>query len=132
MRRGVCRGKASHAGDTACTTLAMTSVTVSPPKAGRPASTSYSAQPNAQMSARLSTVLPRACSGDMYAAVPSIIPAAVIAGDVMVGEVVNPAGPPLALEPPDPGSRALARPKSNTFTVPSGRTLMFAASNRDG
>ena len=33
--------------------------------AGRPVSTSYSTQPNAQMSVRLSTACPRACSGLM-------------------------------------------------------------------
>jgi hypothetical protein len=38
------------------------------------------------MSQRLSTALPRACSGLMYAAVPMITPASVIAGDVMVGD----------------------------------------------
>ena len=38
------------------------------------------------MSARLSTGLPRACSGLMYAAVPRIIPAWVIAGVVIVGD----------------------------------------------
>jgi hypothetical protein len=38
------------------------------------------------MSARLSTSLPRAYSGDMYAAVPRIIPTPVIiAGVVIVG-----------------------------------------------
>ncbi len=41
------------------------------------------------MSARLSTVFPRACSGAMYAAVPRIIPACVIAGDVTVGEFMR-------------------------------------------
>ena len=39
-----------------------------------------------EMSARLSTVLPRACSGDMYAAVPRITPIAVRAGDVTVSD----------------------------------------------
>ena len=40
------------------------------------------------MSARLSAVLPRACSGDMYAAVPSRTPAPVIsAGLVIVGDI---------------------------------------------
>ena len=39
------------------------------------------------MSARLSTGLPRACSGAMYAAVPRIIPACVIAGVVIVGDM---------------------------------------------
>ena len=41
------------------------------------------------MSARLSAALPRACSGDIYAAVPRIIPACVIAGDVMVGDALR-------------------------------------------
>ncbi len=39
------------------------------------------------MSARLSTALPRACSGDMYAAVPRTTPACVAAA-VSVGECV--------------------------------------------
>ena len=39
------------------------------------------------MSARLSTVRPFACSGAMYAAVPRIIPACVIAGVVIVGDI---------------------------------------------
>ncbi len=38
-----------------------------PRNAVRPVSISYSTQPNAQMSVRLSTVCPRACSGLMYA-----------------------------------------------------------------
>jgi hypothetical protein len=73
------------------------------------------------MSARLSTGLPFACSGAMYAAVPRMRPAAVIvAGLVNVGD----AGPDAAGSPDR--SMALARPKSRTLTVPSDRTLMFA------
>ena len=49
-------------------------------------SISYSTQPNAQMSLRLSTACPFACSGLMYAAVPRIMPACVIAGVVIVGD----------------------------------------------
>ena len=75
----------------------------------------------AQMSARLSTGRPAACSGLMYAAVPRIIPACVIAGVVIVGDC-DTARRPL----PTPGSIAFASPKSSTFTVPSARTLMFA------
>ena len=45
------------------------------PNASRPVSISNSTQPNAQMSARLSTDCPRACSGLMYGAVPRINPA---------------------------------------------------------
>jgi hypothetical protein len=72
------------------------------------------------MPARLSTVFPRACSGAMYAAVPRIIPACVIAGEVIVGAIDALA----AIAPA--GSIAFASPKSNTFTVPLARTLMFA------
>ena len=72
------------------------------------------------MSLRLSAGRPLACSGLMYAAVPRIIPACVIAGVVIVGDI-DALG-----NAPDAGSIALAKPKSSTFTVPSSRTLMFA------
>jgi hypothetical protein len=67
------------------------------------------------MSVRLSTCLPRACSGDMYAAVPKMTPACV-AGMLMVGESSDGA----AGVPPN-----FASPKSRTFTVPSGLILML-------
>ena len=43
--------------------LKPANIVVSPPKARRPVSISNRTQPNAQMSVRLSTGLPRACSG---------------------------------------------------------------------
>jgi hypothetical protein len=46
-------------------TRASVSETLSPSNARVPVSISYSTQPNAQMSARRSTGLPRACSGLM-------------------------------------------------------------------
>ena len=73
------------------------------------------------MSARWSTGLPRACSGLIYAAVPRMTPLCVIAGDVIVGDVRDPAVPdrgPARSPSPDP--------KSSTLTVPSARTLMLA------
>ena len=101
-------------------TSASVSDTSSPSKARRPVSSSNSTHPKAQMSARLSTGRPRACSGLMYAAVPSSIPIWVSAGLVMVGES----------DPPDDtavaGSNAFASPKSRIFTVPSGRCLILA------
>ena len=45
-----------------------------------PVTISNTTTPKAQMSARLSTAAPRACSGLMYAAVPRMIPARVDAG----------------------------------------------------
>ena len=93
----------------------------SPSKARRPVSISYSTQPNAQMSLRLSASRPFACSGDIYAAVPSRTPTPVImAGDVIVGEAVTSAGRPRL-----PACASFARPKSSTFTTPSGVILMF-------
>ena len=47
------------------------------------------------------------------------MPACVIAGVVMVGDCETFGDEAV-------GSIAFANPKSNTFTVPSGRTLMFA------
>ena len=84
-------------------------------------SISYSTTPKAQTSARLSTVRPRACSGDMYAAVPRMMPAAVPVW-ASVGDCERSA------EEPDVGSAeyALARPKSSTLTLPSGVSFTFA------
>jgi len=61
---GVSAGSALQSGSW-LRTAARISSTPSPRKTGRPASISYSTQPNAQMSARLSTAFPRACSGAM-------------------------------------------------------------------
>lgn len=44
---------------------------------GAPASISYVTTPRDQTSERASTASPAACSGDMYAAVPTVSPAAV-------------------------------------------------------
>ena len=61
---GVSGGSASHGGSLVMTNASV-SVMSSPPKARRPASSSNSTQPNAQMSARRSTARPFACSGAM-------------------------------------------------------------------
>lgn len=60
----------------------------------------------------------------MYAAVPKIIPFAVITGLVIVGDIDE--LPAAALN--GSAASAFARPKSSTFTVPSGRILTLAAS----
>jgi hypothetical protein len=61
---GVVDGSAFHGGPRSMI-AASVSVIVSPANALRPLSISYSTQPNAQMSVRLSTARPRACSGLM-------------------------------------------------------------------
>ena len=76
MLPGVERGSAVQSGSLSMT-AAIVSVSVARPNAGRPVNISYNTQPNAQMSVCASTRCPRACSGDMYAAVPRIIPASV-------------------------------------------------------
>ena len=86
---------------------------------GRPVSISRTKTPKAQRSLRLSTDLPAACSGLMYAAVPRMTPAWV-AWIESVGEFIA------CAFVADGGSTAFARPKSSTFTVLSGRSLMFA------
>src|SRR5438128_3920227 len=90
-----------------------------------PVNISYRTAPNAHTSVRLSTAFPRACSGDMYAAVPRITPARDMAGDAIVGEFIAWTVTSMPLDSA-PFSRAFARPKSSTFTAPSSRTLMLA------
>ena len=96
-----------------------TSVEVSPANACT-VSISNSTQPNAQMSARLSTGLPRACSGPYRRPCRGSCRlrdrGAVSVGDGLSAGAVG----RLSVRPP------LAKPKSSTFTVPSGRTLMLA------
>jgi hypothetical protein len=57
-------GSACHFGSSFRTFASVIEMS-SPSNARRPVSISYSIAPNAQMSARRSTVRPRACSGDM-------------------------------------------------------------------
>ena len=118
MARGVSVGSRDHSGS-ARSTAASVSLTVSPENACFPVSISNNRQPKAKMSARLSTRLPRACSGLMYAAVPRITPA-------MVGELPSSVGECDRLEFDTSLSTALARPKSSTFTIPPGVTTTLA------
>ena len=98
-------------------TAAIVSVRVGPLNSRCPVSSSYSTTPNDQISERLSTGTPRACSGLMYPAVPSRTPSRV--GDnVAVGELTR-------SSPAANGSAAFAKPKSSTFTRPAGVTIMF-------
>ena len=80
-----------------------------------PVAISYRTQPNAQMSDRLSTGSPRACSGLMYATVPSTTPSARLA------DRYQPRGAVRASD-----DRIFAMPKSSTLTTPPGVILMLA------
>ena len=81
-----------------------------------PDSISYSTQPNAQMSVRLSTGSPRACSGLMYAGVPAIMPGLAERRD----RAAHASSAWLRAR-----SNAFARPKSSTLTVPSALSAML-------
>ena len=70
---GVLSGSSDQSGSPSGT-AASVSVTVAAANATRPVSISYTTQPNAQMSARRSTGFPRACSGLIYAGVPTTMP----------------------------------------------------------
>ena len=110
---GVAGGRWTSQGRVA-TIAASVSANVFLPDARIPVNISYSTHPNDQISVRLSTVKPRACSGLIYAAVPNSVP------DCVLSDLV-------AFVPPIHAtvSRAFATPKSSTLTVPSGRTLIF-------
>src|SRR5215467_7604657 len=76
MSGGTVAGRAAHTGFTP-KIAAMVSENVSPKNASCPESISYNTQPNAQTSVRVSRRWPRACSGLMYAGVPTSPPYAV-------------------------------------------------------
>jgi hypothetical protein len=63
-----------------------TTATVLPEKAGRPAAISYKTAPNENRSLRASNASPRACSGDIYAIVPTATPAVVSCAFVHVSD----------------------------------------------
>jgi hypothetical protein len=70
MRAGVVEGRAAQSGSRS-TTAATISVIVLPRNACLPDSASYKTHPKDQISVRVSSSLPHACSGDMYAGVPT-------------------------------------------------------------
>ena len=91
---------------------------MSPWNGWRPVNISYTTTPKEKTSLRWSAGNPFACSGDMYAAVPRMMPAW-LAIMLSVGE----SDMLLAVRS---FSIAFARPKSSTFTLSSGVILTFA------
>ena len=73
-RRAGRSAAAFQAGSASRYRSAIVSVPVSAANARCPLSISYTTQPNAQISARLSTPRPRTCSGAMYGTVPRTTP----------------------------------------------------------
>ena len=114
---GTVAGNAPQSGDLS-RTAASTSVNESPANVRRLASVSNSTHPNAQTSVLRSTGLPQACSGDMYAAVPMIMPACVISAVAVAASLMRSGDEDTAA--------AFASPKSSTLTCPPGVILMLA------
>ncbi len=90
-----------------------TSIVVLPVKGSVPVSISCSTTPNAKTSLRASTALPAACSGDMYAGVPSTCPSVVTCACVSA----------VATDDASTSPTSLARPKSRIFTSQSSVTM---------
>lgn len=93
-----------------CSSPAITSCGVAPPKSCRPAIISNRMQPAAKRSLRPSTRPPVTCSGDMYPNVPSTVP----------GAVCMAVGTSAAV------ARWSASPKSRTLTDPSAVMKTFS------
>jgi len=115
---GVSRGSLSKSIGARSTSASVCEM-VSASKRRSPVSNSHSITPKDQISARRSTGLPAACSGDMYPAVPMITPASVTPM-VRVGEFARLSGPASG------ACATAANPKSRTLTTPCGVTFTLA------
>ena len=122
LRGGVSGGQRGpvRLASSGCTAIDVGDIFAARTRAGRSASRrARSRTPRCRRACR--PACPRACSGLMYAAVPRITPAPRRRRRVIVGDCDS-VRPTL----PTRRSIALARPKSSTFTAPSGVSLMFA------
>ena len=95
----------------------ITDTGVSPRNGCSPVAIWCSITPSEKMSDRESTGFPSACSGDMYATVPTMRPWPV---RPVAARVVSPPDAAASI------SRSLARPKSSTFTCPDSVTITLA------
>jgi hypothetical protein len=94
---------------------------VFPENAGNPVAISYSTAPNENRSVRASSSSPAACSGDIYAIVPTAVPGLVrFISFITVG-----AAPSDAAELVCPGA-TFANPKSRILACPCSVTKMLA------
>ena len=117
MAIGVSRGSRCRS-IAAVLTLDSVSAIVSPSNSRRPVNNSQTTTPNAQMSVRLSTGFPDACSGLMYGR-RAHDGAAASHSRWRGGFLLRP-----GRSVSDSCSMA-ARPKSSTFTVPSGVVMIL-------
>ncbi len=85
-------------------------IDVAPVNGSVPVAISYSTMPNEKTSARASSSSPRACSGDMYATVPSVVPTVVTCSGATRVTSASP--------PPRRDIASLAMPKSSTLAWP--------------
>jgi hypothetical protein len=92
---------------------------LSPRNGSVPVAISYNTVPNEKMSERASSSRARACSGDMYATVPSVLPGLVrCSGETPKSSVTEISA--------DAAVSVFANPKSSIFTTPRLVMKMFA------
>jgi hypothetical protein len=94
---------------------------VFPENAGNPVAISYTTAPNENRSVRGSNSSPPACSGDMYAIVPTAVP-----GLVRCASLITVGAAPSDAEEECSSGATLASPKSRIFACPRLVTKMFA------
>ena len=97
----------------------MTAAELLPEKGWCPVAISYNTAPKLKMSVRVSSAFPSACSGDMYATVPSVAP-------VCVRDSSGAAVSSVGASAESAKRRTLAKPKSSSFAWPRAVTKMFA------
>ena len=98
---------------------------VSPRKGSEPVAISYSTAPKENRSVRASSSFPRACSGDMYATVPTAVPGLVrcSSGTSVVSVEAAELDPGVT---DFGGAASFAKPKSRFFPCPRLVTNRFA------
>ena len=103
-----------------------------PTYGGRPVRTAHrmAPRPNTSLRASIWSTAPMACSGGMYAGVPSTLPVRVASPAPRSESIADAAAvassPAVGSPGPAAGPRTLARPQSMTWTSPNAPTMTFA------
>ena len=103
-----------------------TTAVVAPRKGTAPVAISYSTAPKLKRSLRTSRVSPRACSGDMYATVPTAVPALVRSTSFTDGESIVSSDGFVPRVASDVARICLANPKSKILAWPRSVMNKFA------
>ena len=125
--RGGISGFKRTAGIGAFSRIALKITAVVAPRNGTaPVAISYSTAPKLKRSLRTSSSSPRACSGDIYATVPTAVPGLVRSASLIIGESCVDAEMFAPRVSSDDLRICLARPKSKILACPRVVTNKFA------